>query len=274
MRRDIVVFDIETVADAEAARRLLGLEAATEDELREALSHYFLEKTEGRNPFPRHPFHQVVAISYAHLIRERGEEGEEFVLKRVGSGGEVKSSERELIQGFFQLIEMRAPQLVSYNGRGFDIPVLKYRAMVHELSCPRWFKEGSRYDSYDARFSHVYHLDLLEVFSDFGASSRCTLEEIAAVLSIPAKLVSHGADVQDLYERKQLEHIRNYCETDVCATLLMFLRWCHFNGSLRRGPYRRCLAGFAHYLEAEREARPHLGAFLDAWRAMQGEGKE
>jgi len=269
MRRDILVFDIETVADAQAGRRLLSLQESDDARVREALHRYFLEKTDGRNPFPRHPFHQVVAIGYAHLIREQGEEGQEFVLKRIASGGEPTSSERDLIHGFFQLIEKRAPQLVSFNGRGFDIPVLKYRAMIYELACPRWFSEGSRYDSYDARYSQVYHLDLLEVFSDFGASARCSMQEVAAAFSIPAKLEVHGADVQSLFEQRRIDTIRDYCETDVCATLLMFLRWCHFNGSLGAGPYRRCLAGLAHYLEGERASRPHLGAFLDAWRTMQ-----
>ena len=144
MRRDCFVFDIETVPDADAARKLLGQPELDDGAARDALAAYFLDKTDGRNDFPRQPFHQVAAISYAHLSREQGEQGEELILHRIGSGAEPTSSEAELLQGFFHLIESRAPQLVSYNGRGFDVPVLKYRAMVHGIRCPRWVPAGDR----------------------------------------------------------------------------------------------------------------------------------
>ena len=225
MQRDVIVFDIETVPDAEATRRLLGKAGLSDGDARDALRDYFLEKTDGRNDFPRQPFHQVVAVSYVQLVREPGEKGTELVVRRVASGGGVKSDERELLAGFFSLIEKRAPQLVSFNGRGFDVPVLKYRAMVHSLSCPRWFSEGDKWNNYDARYSHQYHLDLLEVLSDYGASARCSMHEVAAALAVPGKLETAGEDVRGMYESGEIEAIRNYCETDVCTTALLFLRW-------------------------------------------------
>lgn len=271
MRRDVIVFDIETVVDADAARRLLHRPELDDAEARDALGQYFLDKTDGRNDFARQPFHQVVAISYAHLVREPGEEGSELVIRRIGSGGDVSSSEMELLEGFFSLIGKRAPQLVSFNGRSFDVPVLKYRAMVHSLSCPRWFSEGDKWTGYDARYSDKYHLDLLEVLSDFGASARCSMDEIAAALGIPGKLDTSGANVRELFEAGQIQAIRNYCETDVLSTLLIFLRRELFSGALSEGAYARTLLGVRHYLEAEGEARPHLVAFLDAWKALEEE---
>jgi len=265
MRRDVIVFDIETVPDADAARRLLGLHDLRDAEARDALSDYFLEKTEGRNDFPRQPFHQVAAISYAQMVFEPGEEGPELVIRRVGSGGDVKSSERDLLEGFFGLIEKRAPRLVSFNGRGFDIPVLKYRAMVHGLSCPRWFNEGDRWNSYDSRYATEYHVDLLEVFSDHGASARCSMHEVACSFGIPGKLETAGDDVRGMFESGEIEAIRNYCETDVCTTLLLFLRWQLFTGALSEGAYARSVLGMRHYLESESDERPHLGEFLVAW---------
>jgi len=265
MRRDVIVFDIETVPDAAASRRLLGKPALTDIEARDALRDYFLEKTEGRSDFPRQPFHQIVAISYAHLAHEPGEEGKELVIRRIASGGETGSTERELLEGFLGLIEKRAPQLVSFNGRGFDVPVIKYRAMIHELACPRWFSEGDRWNSYDTRYSHEYHLDLLEVFSDYGASARCSMHEVATSFGIPGKLDTAGDDVRGLFEAGKIEAIRNYCETDVCTTLLLFLRWQLFNGSLSEGAYARITLGLSHYLETEGTSRPYLTTFLQAW---------
>jgi len=266
VRRDIFVVDIETVSDADAARRLLHAPDLSDTAARDALAAYFLQKTDGKNDFPRQPFHRVVAISYAHLVVEPGEEGIELVLRRVGSGGESTSDERELLEGFFGFIDKKAPQLVTFNGRGFDIPVLKYRAMAHGLSCPRWFSEGNRYDNYDARYSHEYHLDLLEAFSDFGASARCSLDEVAAAFNLPGKLATSGGDVRSLFESKRIDDIRNYCETDVVSTLLLYLRWLHFRGTLSQGALARALLGVRNYLLAEQEQRPHFAAFLAAWQ--------
>ncbi len=265
MRRDVIVFDSETIPDAQAARQLLGKPELNDIEARDALSAYFLEKTDGKNDFPRQPFHQVVAISYAHLIAEPGEEGMELVIRQIASGGEPDSCETELLEGFFNLIEKRAPQIVSFNGRGFDIPVLKYRAMVHSLSCPRWFSEGDKWNNYDTRFSHKYHLDLLEVLSDFGASARCSMHEVASAFGVPGKLDTAGDDVRAMYEAGEIEAIRNYCETDVCTTLLTFLRWQRFTGSLSEGAYARSMLGIRNYLEEEASTRPHFAIFQKAW---------
>ena len=265
MRRDVIVFDIETVVDANAARRLLRQPELDDPAARDALADYFLEKTDGRNDFARQPFHQVVAISYAHLIHEPGDEGTELLIRRLASGGGKKSSERELLGGFFQLIESRAPQLISFNGRGFDVPVLKYRAMVHGLSCPRWFNQGDKWNNYDARYSQDYHLDLLEVLSDHGASARCSMDEVAAAFHLPGKLETAGDNVRELFESGQIEDIRNYCETDVCSTLLIFLRQQLFTGALTEGAYARALLGVRNYLEAEADGRPHLAEYIQAW---------
>jgi len=268
MRRDVIVFDIETVVDADAARRVLRIPDASDAEARDALSLYFLEKTDGRNDFPRQPFHQVVAISYGHMIREPGEEGNELVMRRLATGGDQNSSEKEILQGFFHLIETRAPQLVSFNGRGFDVPVLKYRAMAHALSCPRWFTQGDKWNNYDTRYSSEYHCDLLEVLSDFGASARCSMDEVAALLNVPGKLDSAGDNVRAMFEAGQIEAIRDYCETDVLTTMLIFLRHQLFSGAISASVYARAMLGVSNYLESESETRPHLLEYLQAWNEL------
>jgi len=266
--KECFVFDIETIPDADASRRLLNQPELADDEARQALSQYFLDKTGGKNDFPRQPFHQVVAISYAQLAKEPGEQGEEFVIRRIATGGESSSAERELIEGFFSMISQRAPQLVSFNGRGFDIPVLKYRAMVHGIGCPRWFDEGDRYNNYDARYSNRYHLDLLEAFSDFGASARCSLHEVASAFGVPGKLDTSGGDVLDMFVAGEIDAIRNYCETDVCSTMLLLLRLLHFQGRLSDGALARSREGLVNYLTNEGETRPHLLQFLHTWQQM------
>jgi len=264
MSAQIFIVDIETVPDADAARRLFKQDDLSDLQARDALAAYFLDKTKGRSDFPRQPFHQVVAISYVQLSRERGEQGEELLLHRIGSGGHEESSEAELLQGFFSLIEKQRPQLVTYNGRTFDLPVLKYRAMSKQLSASAWFQTGNRYDSYDKRYSTKYHLDLFDVFSNYGAAS-CSLDEVAASFAIPDKLDTAGSEVRTLYEQGEIAAIRNYCECDVASTALLFFRWALLTGELSMPAYQRACQGLRHYLIQEAEQRPHFQAFLDAW---------
>jgi len=256
MQQHLLVFDIETVIDADAARQFLQSPHLDDTQARQKLRKFYLEKTNGRNDFARQPFHQVVAISYAHLCREESE----LVLKCVATGGQVDSSEKDLIHGFFQFIEQHHPQIVSYNGRGFDMPVLKYRAMKHQLSCPTWFIKR-----YDYRYDQKQHVDLLEVFSDFGASARCSLEEIATCFDIPGKLDTSGSDVEGLFESHQIQHIRQYCEYDVLSTLLLFLRWQLFNGQISYEIFSRTSLAIRNYLLHEVSQRPYLQQFLNAW---------
>jgi len=265
MIRDTLVFDVQTVPDAEAARQLLGHPELSDVQVRDALSDYFLEKSGGKHDFPRAPFHQVVAISYAHLLCERDEHGEQWMLKRIASGGTTESSEKELLEAFFHLIETRSPRLVSFNGRNFALPVLKYRAMKHGLSCPRWFATGDRWNNYESRYSSVYHVDLLEVLSDYGASVRCSMDEITAALGIPAKLERIDGDTRTLFESKSVSSIRNYGETDVCSLLLIFLRWQLFQGTLNQAAYAHLLESMRNYLRAESDEKEHFGQFLMMW---------
>ncbi|MBI5136622.1 MAG: 3'-5' exonuclease [Nitrospirae bacterium] len=274
-KRHIFVFDIETVPDLDAGRRLLDLPGASDAQVAEALKAYHLQVTDGRNDFLRQPFWKVVAISYVQATAEKPDEGQaarrgqvRYTLGRVGSGGTLTSDEAELVNGFFHYIEQSAPRLVSFNGRTFDLPVLKYRAMVHGLSAPRFCDTSNKWENYSQRYAEAYHTDLLESLSDFGASARVKLDEVCRALSIPGKLGTAGEDVSGMYARGEVQAIRDYCETDVVNTYLVFLRWELLRGTISKASHDASLAELAAYLEHERAERPHLGAFLDAWQAM------
>jgi predicted PolB exonuclease-like 3'-5' exonuclease len=276
-KRNLFVFDIETVPDLDAGRRLLDLPDAPEAEVDEALTAYHLEVTEGRNAFLRQPFWRVVAISYLQGTVERAEGAQaeapgqvRYTLTRLASGGDAKSSERELIEGFFGYIEQASPRLVSYNGRSFDLPVLKYRAMLHGLSAPRFFDTSNKWENYTQRYADAWHTDLLEALSDYGASARVRLDEVCRVLGLPGKLETTAEDVAGLYAAGDVASIRNYCETDVVNTYLLFLRYELLRGTISPAIHEACTGEVASYLDSERAERPHLGAYLDAWREVAG----
>ncbi|CCQ72216.1 3'-5' exonuclease [Magnetospira sp. QH-2] len=263
--RRLLVFDIETVPDTDAVPGLTGFDDPDLAARREELTRYHLEITDGRNAFPRQPFHRVVAISFLRAEIERDGAHENFYLQEIRSGGDPGSSEAELVAGFFQFLERQKPRLVSFNGRGFDLPVLKYRAMVHNVSAPFLYQSGDKWNSYTSRYSDDWHCDLMEVMSDYGASARVKLNEVCAVLGFPGKLGMDGSKVAETFDSGDIQGIRDYCETDVLNTYLVYLRHMLHRGWLTQDAHERAVADVLSYLQAEGQERPHLGEFLEAW---------
>jgi predicted PolB exonuclease-like 3'-5' exonuclease len=261
MHKSLFVFDIETVPDLEAARNLLG----ERSDLKQALTDYHLEITGGKNDFVRQLFHQVVAISFVECEIHNDGNGEYYVLKEVRSGGSGQSSEEEIIKGFFHYLSEKRARLVSFNGRTFDLPVLKYRAMRHNVQAGWLYRSGDKWNNYGSRYSLDWHCDLLEAFSDFGASARIRMNEACALLGLPGKLDVDGSQVDELFNAGKIEEIRNYCEMDVINTYLLYLKYQYHTGSLSKDHYHLGVSDMISYLKNEGESRPHLLEFLDAW---------
>lgn len=263
--QNLIVFDIETVPDTEAVVNLTGFEDRDVTARRAELERYHLAITDGKNAFPRQPFHRVVAISFLRAEIERGGAGETYYLQELRSGGTEKSDEKELVAGFFQFVERHKPRLVSFNGRTFDLPVLKYRAMKHGVSARFLYASGDKWNSYTSRYASDWHCDLLEVLSDFGASARVRLDEVCAVMGFPGKFGIEGSRVADLFDGGRIKDIRDYCETDVLNTYLVYLRHQLHTGTLGQDGYNRAVADLVELIKVEGEERPHLMGFLEAW---------
>ncbi len=268
--RTLFVFDIETVPDTDAVPSLTGFTDPDVEARRAELERYHLEITDGRNAFPRQPFHKVVAISFLEADIEREGPGEVYLLRELRSGGQADYDEKTLLQGFFQHFERIRPRLVSFNGRSFDLPVLKYRAMIHGIAAPALHDKTNKWENYGARYAADWHCDLLEVLSDYGASARIKMNEACAALGLPGKVGVDGSQVAGMFDDGRVQEIRDYCETDVLNTYLVYLRRQLHTGILVLEAYNRAVADVIEYIKAEMEARPHLGAFLEAWGTASG----
>ena len=268
--QNLFVFDIETIPDADAAFNLTGETSPDVAVRRQAITDYHLKVTDGRNDFPRQPFHKVVAISFleAEIERDGGQEG--YVLKELRTGGEADYDEAKLLQGFFTYLERIKPRLVSFNGRTFDLPVLKYRAMVHGISAPWLHKSGDKWNSYGYRYATDWHCDLLDVLSDFGASAKIKLNEACAAFGFAGKFGVDGSMVASMVDDGRLEEVRNYCETDVLNTYLVYLRWQLHTGTIAKGGYNAAVADVISYIDAEKDKRPYLSDFMTAWDEASG----
>lgn len=268
MLDSLLVFDIETIPDTDSCKNLLGREVGDDADIaakREAMVNYHLEITNGQNSFLRQPFHRVIAISFlrADIKKEGGYES--FTLREVRSGSSGLTSEKELVKGFFGYIAAVKPRLVTFNGRTFDLPVLKYRAMVHGVQAEYLYKAGDKWNNYFQRYSVDWHCDLLDYLSDFGTSARVKMHEVCAVLGFPGKTGNDGSDVMGLYDRGELDSIRDYCETDVINTYLVYLRLMQHQGRLTTDGYNSCIEGVLAYLKES--GKQHFAHFISEWEA-------
>jgi len=259
--KQLFVFDIETVPDVKAAENLLG----PQPDLKQALVDYHLEVTKGANSFIRQPFHKVVAIAFLVADIEYDQGFEYYSIRELRPGGNADSSERDLIHGVFNYMKQLTPRLVSFNGRSFDLPVLKYRAMLHGVSAKWLYDSGDKWNSYNSRYSLDWHCDLLEAFSDFGTSARIKMQEVSALFGIPSKLDCDGSEVDSMFAAGKVNEIRDYCELDVVNTYVLYLRYMLHRGSLTKDGYEQSLQELLDFMAMNQDKKPHFAKYIEAF---------
>lgn len=252
-----LVFDIETVPDTRLGAQLLGLHDLSEEDIARAM--FFNQMQEKGTEFLPLYQHRVVAISAAW----RSADG-----FKVWSLGEEDSDEKEIVQRFFDGIDRYSPELVSWNGAGFDLPVLHYRALRHGIQSPRYWEMGDedrsfRYNNYLSRF-HWRHIDLMDVLSGFQGRARAPLDAVATMLGFPGKMGMAGDKVWDCFREGEIRKIRNYCETDVLNTYLVYLRFQFMRGQLSQAGLQAEYKMVRDVLAAAEQ--PHLHEFAAAWQ--------
>jgi hypothetical protein len=260
LTRPITAFDIETVPDPDFGRRVMRLEG-DDAAVIEAMARQRLEETEGRTAYPSPPLHRIVTIAVARLDPGGGS----FAVDTLG--GEAWN-ERSHLEGFAGLFgdTRQAPRLVSWNGNGFDLPVIRYRAMLHAVPMPALYRTGGewKWNNYQGRF-HDLHVDLMDVLSGYGASSRVGLQQMCEMLGLPGKGFIEGEVYEHLLRGEQ-ELVREYCKLDVVSTLLVFLSWLVQRGDLEPEGLRTHVATIREALRAEGfEAWREIAEGLDGW---------
>ena len=181
--------------------------------------------------------------------------------------GAASDGEPELVKRFFDGLGKYTPQLVSWNGGGFDLPVLNYRAMVHGVRAARFWEQGEddrefRYNNYISRY-HARHLDLMDVMALYQPRANAPLDHIARLCGYPGKLGMDGSAVWDAWRRGEIAGIRNYCETDVANTYLVFLSYQRLRGAIDEAGYQAEVQLVRSTLE--RSDALHWREFLAAW---------
>lgn len=263
---NVFVFDIETIPDTDTGRRLYDLQDISDADVANIMFHKRRQDT-GGSDFLRLHMHKVITISAVLKTRDK---------VKVWSLGEPDSNEAELIQRFFDGIDRFVPTMVSWNGSGFDLPVLHYRAMLHGIQARRYWDMGEedrefKWNNYISRY-HTRHIDLMDILAAYQPRANAPLDEIATMLGFPGKMGMSGAKVWENYLSGDIVGIRNYCETDVLNTYLVYLRFELMRGNLDPAEYDKECRLLHDSLKED--ARPHLDEFISAWDYRSQPGRK
>ncbi len=257
MKLPVLVFDLETVPDLATGKRLHGLDLP-DAAAKAALAS--LRQQDLGTDFPRLPFHEVVCLSGLWVEKDR---------IRLFSFSQQDEDEAQILTRFFGIFEKHRPTLVSWNGSGFDVPVLTYRALKHGLSAAQFFDQGEhdrahKFDNYLSRYQ-LRHTDLMDVLSLHQGNRSQKMDDVAQLLGLPGKRGESGHQVSHLVDSGQWARLQRYCEGDVLNTWLIYLRWQLLRGGLSA----------AEHTDWAERTRAHLvagGRHADFLQHWLGEG--
>jgi 3'-5' exonuclease len=259
MAASVLVFDIETIPDIAGLRALRGADAALSDA--EVFAAEQTERKEGGKSDMLPLYLQRVLVISCVFRNAKGVTVQSFVDR---SGNE----EGSVIQTFFEKIEKHQPQLVSWNGGGFDLPVLHYRGLRHGVVADKYWDLGEddreyKWNNYISRY-HTRHLDLMDLLALYQPRANAPLDAMAKLCGLPGKLGMDGSQVYPAYLDGKLEDIRRYCETDVMNTYLLYCRFQKMRGGFTEAEHDREVALVRETLTGSGEAP--WPEYLAAWR--------
>lgn len=211
----ILVFDIETIPDLTTGKRLYpNLQGLSDDDALTALMA--IRESEAGNAFMKLPLHKIACLSFLWVDLENGK----FSLKSLSLN---EYSEKEILTTFFRAFDKTPmPILVSWNGTGFDIPVILYRALHHKLSAPKLFNDNGK-NSYTSRYGTM-NMDLMDKLSLHNYAYKQSLNVVSALCGIAGKGDVDGSQVVPMVQNSEWEKLATYCESDVLNTWLIYLR--------------------------------------------------
>jgi 3'-5' exonuclease len=259
MSASVLVFDIETIPDIAGLRALRGADSAQSD-----AEVYAAERAEreaaGKSDMLPLYLQRVLVISCV-FRSAKGLTVQSFA-DRDGK------DEGAIIQTFFDKIEKHQPQLVSWNGGGFDLPVLHYRGLKHGVVADKYWDMGEddreyKWNNYISRY-HMRHLDMMDLLALYQARANAPLDAMAKLCGLPGKLGMDGSQVYPAYLDGKIEDIRRYCETDVMNTWLLYCRFQKMRGGFTEAEHEREIAMARDAVKAIDE--PHWALYLAAWQ--------
>lgn len=255
-----LVFDVESVADAELVAKLRYADESLEPA--EAVRRYRGELMEKYgSDFIPYTFQVPISVAVGKVTAD-------FQLADIVVLDEPQFRPHVITENFWRGWEKyRRPTLVSFNGRGFDLPLLELAAFRYGISAPGWFQTDVRsYEHPRSRYNTKSHVDLCELLTNFGSSRfHGGLNLAANLLGKPGKMAVEGDMVQDMYDAGRLAEINDYCRCDVLDTYFVFLRTRVLVGQLPLDTEQQIIARTKAWLEQKAEEVSAYRVYLEHW---------
>jgi 3'-5' exonuclease len=202
-----------------------------------------LPRLDDSDRVPPPPMNQIVTLGCLLL--------DDYVPKKIGVVGEHKN-ERDMLGDFAVWLDKTRPCVATWNGRGFDMPVITSRALKHGISMPWWFSDrNTRY-----RYSPEGHMDLMDFLADFGAAKSTRLDIYAKLVGLPGKVGVDGSQVAPMVHAGKIDEVNAYCLCDVAQTAGLFLRVQLLRGTLDRANYVALSKSLLAFLDADPRLDP------------------
>ncbi len=199
METSVIIWDLETAPDLQATARVRGMVGSADEEVRAELG----------DKFPKLILHKIACIGA--LVAARDPNG--WRISALGAPHIGERSEGELIRDFTGRIAQLRPQLVTFNGGSFDLPVLRYRALVNRVAA-----QGLYARPYFHRYTDDA-VDLCDVLGSFQSQAKVKLDELAKAMGFAGKPDEvDGSKVEEMVAAGRLDDVARYCESDVLNT--------------------------------------------------------
>lgn len=171
---------------------------------------------------------------YAHRIIVIGFAMFDDNLAFMGANAVANDNEIALITQFSEWFATQPATLVTFNGRGFDVPVLNLRALRHGID-QRYYGPQHR-----RRYDEENHLDLMAALTEYGALGRAgfSLGVLSSVIGLGSKSEFDGSMVAAAYAKGEIEKIRSYCVQDCLRSGFLLMRYLLMRGRLPADQYR------------------------------------
>lgn len=259
---EYLIFDIETVGDGDLIQRVKYPDLDLSP--KEAIHHFqeeLLEKT-GRDVLPP-TFTLPVSVAIAKVTAD-------FQLADLTVLDAPEFRPEQITRRFWQgWSHYDRPKFVTFNGRGYDLPVMELAAFRYGINLPSWFNVESRsFEQSRNRYNIDCHIDLCDLFSNFGAVRlNGGLNLMANLIDKPGKSGVDGSQVQQMYFDGQLDEINDYCRCDVLDTYFVFLRSRILLGRLTMDDEQELIQMTRSMLEDEADDHPAYRHYLQCWDA-------
>lgn len=193
------------------------------------------------DPFPPLYAHRVICVAGVLFA-------DDYSVKWMGvAPAPTAEYEKPLLSSWGSFLSSERPEIVTWNGRAFDVPVIMLRSFHHGVV------HGWYHRDYQNRYNGA-HLDLCDTMSEYGHKG-IKLDAAARLIGLPGKMGVDGSKVAALYAAGQMDTISAYCYTDVIQTAFVLLRFRLTRGLLSPDVYRTAVLGL---IERAKVATPEL----------------